>query len=162
VRAAAPFALVAKLASADHERLDGGGYPRGVSPAGIATRILAAADFAQALSESRPHRLAHPPQTIAKMAIDEAISGRLDRSAVNAVLEAVGQTTARVSAPCGLTEREVEVLRLLARGQVDKEIAAALGISHRTVHHHNQSIFGKLDVSTRGGAALFAIEQGLV
>src|SRR5204862_549603 len=50
----------------------------------------------------------------------------------------------------------------LARGQVDKEIAAALGISHRTVHHHNQSIFGKLEVTTRGAAALFAIEQNLL
>jgi DNA-binding NarL/FixJ family response regulator len=54
------------------------------------------------------------------------------------------------------------VLRLLARGQVDKEIAAALGISHRTVHHHNQSIFAKLEVTTRGAAALFAVENGLL
>jgi DNA-binding NarL/FixJ family response regulator len=54
------------------------------------------------------------------------------------------------------------VLRLLARGQVDKEIAVVLGISHRTVHHHKQSILAKLEVSTRGAAALFAIEQGLL
>ena len=40
-------------------------------------------------------------------------------------------------------------------------IAQALGISHRTVHHHNQSIFGKLGASTRGAAALFAIENDL-
>ena len=77
------------------------------------------------------------------------------------MLEALGQTRVRAAPPRGLTERELEVLRLLARGQVDKEIAAALGISHRTVHHHNQSIFGKLEVSTRGAAALFAIENGL-
>lgn len=62
----------------------------------------------------------------------------------------------------GLTEHELEVLRLLARGQVDKEIAAVLGISHRTVHHHNQSLFGNSGVSARGGAALFATEHGLV
>ena len=37
-----------------------------------------------------------------------------------------------------------------------------LGISHRTVHHHNQSIFGKIGVTTRGAAALFAIEKGLL
>jgi DNA-binding NarL/FixJ family response regulator len=62
------------------------------------------------------------------------------------VLDAAGQTSARASPPRGLTERELSVLRLLARGQVDKEIAVTLGISHRTVHHHNQSIFGKLEV----------------
>ena len=92
----------------------------------------------------------------------EAAGGRLDRAAVNAVLEAAGQTKVRAAAPRGLTERELDVLRLMARGHVDKEIAAELGISHRTVQNHNQNIFGKLGVTTRGAAALFAIEQGLV
>ena len=54
------------------------------------------------------------------------------------------------------------MLRLLARGRVDKEIATTLGISHRTVHHHNQSIFAKIGVSTRGAAALFASENSLI
>lgn len=161
LRAAAPFADIGRLAAADHERMDGGGYPRGVAPSGAA-RILAAADLVQALSEPRPHRPAHSRDRAAAIAVEEAASGRLDRAAVNAVLDVAGQTTARAAAPRGLTERELEVLRLLARGRVDKEIAGALGISHRTVHHHNQSIFGKLEVSTRGAAALFAIEQGLL
>jgi HD-GYP domain-containing protein (c-di-GMP phosphodiesterase class II) len=161
LRTAAPFAVVARLAAADHERMDGGGYPRGAAPSGPA-RILAAADLVQALSEARPHRAAHAPARVAAIAVEEAAAGRLDRAAVNAVLDAAGQTTLRAAAPRGLTERELEVLRLLARGQVDKEIAAALGISHRTVHHHNQSIFGKLEVATRGAAALFAIEEGLL
>jgi HD-GYP domain-containing protein (c-di-GMP phosphodiesterase class II) len=158
--AVAPFAGVARLAAGDHERLDGGGYPRGAAPTGAA-RVLAAADVVQALSEPRPHRAAHPPARVAAVAIEEAAAGRLARAAVNAVLEAVGASRARAAAPRGLSERELEVLRLLARGQVDKEIAAALGISHRTVHHHNQSIFAKLGVSTRGAAALFAVEHGL-
>ncbi len=164
LRAAAAIAGVGRLAAADHERMDGGGYPRGVARENVprAARILAAADLVQALSEPRPHRPAHSPERAAAIAVDEAVAGRLDRAAVNAVLEAVGQTSVRAAAPRGLTERELEVLRLLARGQVDKEIAVALGISHRTVHHHNQSIFGKLEVSTRGAAALFASEQGLV
>ena len=68
----------------------------------------------------------------------------------------------RAALPVVLTERELEVLRLLVRRLVDKEIAQALCISHRTVHHHNQSIFGKLEVTTRGAAALFAIEQNLL
>ena len=159
--AAPPFAAVGRLAAADHERMDGGGYPRGAVPSGAA-RILAAADLVQALSEPRPHRPAHTPERAAAIAVEEAANGRLDGAAVNAVLEAAGETSARAPAPRGLTERELSVLKLLARGQVDKEIAVALGISHRTVHHHNQSIFGKLEVTTRGAAALFAIEQGLV
>ncbi len=158
---AAPFASLARLAAADHERMDGAGYPRGVAPAGTA-RILAAADLYQSLLESRAHRPAHSRDQAAAIAIEQATAGKLERNAVNAVLEATGQTTVRISPPRGLTEREVDVLKLMVRGQVDKEIAAALGISHRTVHHHNQSIFGKLQVTTRGAAALFAIENALL
>jgi HD-GYP domain-containing protein (c-di-GMP phosphodiesterase class II) len=159
--AAAPFAAIGKLAAADHERMDGGGYPRGAAPSGAA-RILAAADLVQALREPRPHRPAHTPAGAAAIAVEEAAAGRLDRAAVNAVLEAAGETKLRAAPPRGLTERELDVLRLLARGQVDKEIAGALRISHRTVHHHNQSIFAKLEVTTRGAAALFAAENGLL
>jgi HD-GYP domain-containing protein (c-di-GMP phosphodiesterase class II) len=161
LRASVPFAAIARLAAADHERIDGAGYPRGATPAGAA-RILAVADVVQSLSEPRPHRPAHTPERAAAIVVEEAAAGRLDRAAVNAVLEAAGQAGVRAAGPRGLTDRELDVLRLLVRGQVDKEIAAALGISHRTVHHHNQSIFGKLEVTTRGAAALFAIEQGLV
>jgi len=159
--AAAPFAAVAWLAAADHERMDGRGYPRGTAPA-VAARILAAADLVAALGEPRPHRPAHAPDRVAAIAVEEATAGRLDRAAVNAVLEAAGGTKLRADPPRGLTERELDVLRLLARGQVDKEIAGALGISHRTVHHHNQSIFAKLEVTTRGAAALVAVEEGLL
>ncbi len=162
--AAALWRELARLAAADHERMDGGGYPRG-APApntGMAARLLAATDVYQALCEPRPHRPAHGPVRAAQIVVEEAASGRLDRAAVNAVLEVAGHAGARAALPAGLTEREVEVLRLLARGLVDKEIAQALGISHRTVHHHNQSIFGKIGVATRGAAALFAIENNLV
>jgi HD-GYP domain-containing protein (c-di-GMP phosphodiesterase class II) len=160
--AVASFAALARLAAADHERMDGSGFPRAAIPSGAA-RVLAAADVVQALSEPRPHRPACSPQQIAAIAVEATRAGRLDRAALNAVLEAAGQANVRVVAPRGLSERELEVLRLLARGQVDKQIAAALGISHRTVHHHhNQSIFGKLEVSTRGAGALFAIEHGLL
>jgi HD-GYP domain-containing protein (c-di-GMP phosphodiesterase class II) len=157
-----PFAALGRLAAADHERGDGRGYPRGAASPGPAARILAAADLVQALREPRPHRPAYSPDRAAAIAIEEAAGARLDRAAVNAVLDVAGQTKLRAAAPRGLTERELEVLRLLARGQVDKEIAAALNISPRTVHHHNQSIFGKLEVTTRGAAALFAIENGLL
>ena len=62
----------------------------------------------------------------------------------------------------GLTEREIGVLRAIARGQSTKEIARTLGISPKTVDNHTQSIFAKIGVKTRGGATLFAIEHGLV
>jgi HD-GYP domain-containing protein (c-di-GMP phosphodiesterase class II) len=160
---AEPWRALARLAASDHERLDGSGYPRGAVPAnaGVAARILAAADMYQALVEPRPHRPAHSPEKAAAILAEEAAGGRVDRAAVGAVLEAVGQVR-RVAAPNDLTARETEILQWLARGLVDKEIAERLGISHRTVHHHNQSIFGKIGVSTRGAAALFAIEKGLV
>jgi HD-GYP domain-containing protein (c-di-GMP phosphodiesterase class II) len=161
---AEPWRSIARLAAADHERMDGGGYPRGAPApnAGMAARLLAAADVYQALREPRPHRPAHDPERAARIAVEAAAAGRLDRAAVNAVLEAAGHRAVRVPSPCDLTEREIDVLRLLARGLVDKEIAGTLGISHRTVHHHNESIFGKIGVTTRGAAALFAAENRLV
>jgi HD-GYP domain-containing protein (c-di-GMP phosphodiesterase class II)/DNA-binding CsgD family transcriptional regulator len=163
LHAAAPWRDLARLAAADHERMDGGGYPRGAPPhnAGMAARLLAAADVYQALREPRPHRPAHDPARAAQVIVEEADAGRLDRAAVNAILDVAGHPGVRAAPPAGLTEREVDVLKLLVRGLVDKEIAEALGISHRTVHHHNQSIFGKLGVSTRGAAALFAVENDL-
>ena len=54
------------------------------------------------------------------------------------------------------------MLRLLARGLSDKEVAAALDLSTRTVHHHNQHIYGKIGVTTRSAAALYAVENDLL
>jgi DNA-binding NarL/FixJ family response regulator len=64
--------------------------------------------------------------------------------------------------PAGLSEREVEVLRLLARGRSKKEIALALFIAPGTVHTHVTHIYEKLGISTRAAAALFAMEHGLL
>ena len=61
-----------------------------------------------------------------------------------------------------LTAREAEVLRLLARGRSNAEIAAELVVSEHTVARHVQNILGKLRVSSRTAAAAFAFEQGLV
>ena len=61
-----------------------------------------------------------------------------------------------------MTAREVEVLRLLAHGLTDAEIASTLIISPRTVNAHLRSIYGKLDVTTRSAATRVAIERGLV
>lgn len=61
-----------------------------------------------------------------------------------------------------LTPREVEVLRLLARGLPNKSIAAALGISDQTVKFHVATIFGKLGASNRTDAARRALRLGLI
>jgi DNA-binding CsgD family transcriptional regulator/tetratricopeptide (TPR) repeat protein len=62
----------------------------------------------------------------------------------------------------GLTSREVEVLRLIARGRSNREIASALVISERTVARHVQNIFAKLGVSSRASASVFAAEHDLL
>ena len=64
--------------------------------------------------------------------------------------------------PAGLTNREVEVLRLVARGYTDRQIAQELVLSPRTVNTHLRSIYAKLDVSTRSAATRFAVEQNIV
>ncbi|MGH2945942.1 MAG: response regulator transcription factor [Solirubrobacteraceae bacterium] len=63
--------------------------------------------------------------------------------------------------PAGLTDREVEVLRLLAQGRANREIAEALVISEKTAGHHVEHIYAKTGVSTRVGAALFAMRHDL-
>jgi DNA-binding NarL/FixJ family response regulator len=64
--------------------------------------------------------------------------------------------------PHGLTEREVEVLRLVAQGLSDAQIAQALVISPRTVNAHLRSIYSKLNITSRNAATHFAIEQHLI
>jgi DNA-binding NarL/FixJ family response regulator len=64
--------------------------------------------------------------------------------------------------PAGLTEREIEVLGLVARGLSNREIAARLVVSPRTAEHHVQHIYGKIGVSSRAAAALFALEHDLL
>ena len=61
-----------------------------------------------------------------------------------------------------LTQRELEVLRLVAQGHTDREIAETLVISHRTVNRHLSNIFVKLDVPGRAAAVAYAIRKGMV
>jgi len=61
----------------------------------------------------------------------------------------------------GLTARETEILRLVARGMTDAEVAGELVVSRRTVHAHLRSIYRKLDVRTRAAATRYALEHGL-
>lgn len=84
--------------------------------------------------------------------------------AVNMVLSAAGHPLDRWTRewPASLTDREVEVLRLLSRGSTKKQVAADLHISPSTADHHVRHIYEKTGASTRAGAAVFALEHGLV
>jgi HD-GYP domain-containing protein (c-di-GMP phosphodiesterase class II) len=157
-------APIAAIAGAHHERLDGGGYHRGAPASALprAARLLAAADSFTAMGERRPHRAAHSAEARARLLAEEAAAGRLCRDAVALVLAAAGHGPPRRALPAGLTEREADVLGLLARGLATKEIAAALGIAPRTVKHHIEHVYDKTGVSSRAAAALFAARHDLV
>jgi putative nucleotidyltransferase with HDIG domain len=160
------LAPVVAIAARHHERLDGSGYHRGAgaSDLPLGARILAAADACQAMSEPRPHRAARVAADVARELDAEVVAGRLDGEVVAAVLQAAGVRAGAAprAFPSGLTGREVEVLRLVARGLSNKEIAAQLGLSPKTVGHHVGHVYLKVGVSTRAAAALFAVEHSLL
>jgi HD-GYP domain-containing protein (c-di-GMP phosphodiesterase class II)/DNA-binding CsgD family transcriptional regulator len=165
---ARPQALerLASIAALHHERLDGSGYYRG-SPAALlslSARVLAAADVYHAMIERRPHRPAYTPDAAAERLRAEARAHRLDADAVSAVLAAAGHTARdiRRTWPAGLSDREVEVLRLTAHGLSNREMAARLIIAEKTVGHHIQHIYNKIGVSTRAAATLFALQHDLL
>jgi DNA-binding NarL/FixJ family response regulator len=115
------------------------------------------------MREPRPHRPARSPEEAAAELRGEVKAGRLDPEAVEAVLGAAGHRVARRrGGPAGLTAREVDVLRLLARGMSNKEIAAVLVITPKTVGNHVEHIYSKIDASTRASAGLFAMRHGLL
>jgi DNA-binding NarL/FixJ family response regulator len=102
----------------------------------------------------------------ARSALAEArsISEALDAQRLLArvsTLEAQYSTNSKTSYPAGLSAREVEVLRLVAQGLTDSEVAKSLFLSPRTVSQHLQNIYNKLGVNSRTAAARFAIERGL-
>jgi HD-GYP domain-containing protein (c-di-GMP phosphodiesterase class II) len=159
------LAQLGAIAGMVYERLDGSGYPRGVTGNAIprTARILAAAEVYQALREQRPHRAALDAAAAKAVLLDEATAGRLDSAAVNAVLAAAGhQAPRRANTVAGLSARELEVLALLVRGLSNKEIAAQLTVSTRTVGSHIEHIYTKIGVSARGAAAMYAMRHGLV
>jgi len=128
----------------------------------MTVRVLAAADVYRALIEPRPHRPPHKVDAAADELRREAREGRLDTEAVEAVLGAAGHETRAPDRPAGLSEREVEVLRFVARGLTNKEIATTLDISVKTAGHHVEHIFTKIGVTTRAAAGLFAMQNDLM
>ncbi len=161
---AAFLAGLSPVASAHHERLDRSGYHRGMAAAELTmpARLLAAADMFHTKCEQRPHRAGMSAEQAAQALAAEAKAGRLDPDAVAAVVESAGQRVPRLGRPNGLTEREGQVLALLARGLLTKQVAKALGISVKTADRHVQNIYAKIGVSSRAAATMFAMEHGLV
>ena len=160
----AALAHLGAIIGQHHERGDGTGYHRGARAEALSAqgKILAAADAYQNKIEARPHREALSAHAAADALRREVRDGRLDGDAVAAVLAAAGHSVPkRKELIAGLTGREIDVLRAIARGQSTKLIARALAIAPKTVDNHTQSIFAKIGVNTRGGATLFAIEHGL-
>jgi HD-GYP domain-containing protein (c-di-GMP phosphodiesterase class II) len=156
---------IGQLAVMHHERMDGSGYPSGLTGDALpmTARVIAAADVYHALREPRPHRAARTPEAAREVLTGEATGGRLDGDAVRAVLDAAGHRVGRRAGQAGgLTAREVEVLVLVARGLTKKEIAQHLSVSAKTVNAHVEHLYTKLGVSSRGGAALFAMRHGLM
>jgi HD-GYP domain-containing protein (c-di-GMP phosphodiesterase class II) len=159
------LAPLAAIAVQHRERLDGSGYPRGLPGNAISRsgRILAAADVYQAMRELRPYRPARSADDAAAEMRAEVKAGRLDAEAVDAVLSTAGHVIPRRrEGLAGLTAREVEVLKLLAYGLSNKEIANRLVISPKTVSNHVEHIYSKIDASTRAMASLFAVQHGLL
>ena len=149
---------VCDLVALHHERVDGSGWPgrTGAAHQSTAARILA---VACALDEASNGAADAEAEVLAAL----AAAGGLDRVVLGALAADLGAPrVAPPPLPAGLTEREVEVLRLAAAGLSVHEIAHRLVISRHTARHHIESVYAKAGCSTRAAAALFAAEHGLL
>jgi HD-GYP domain-containing protein (c-di-GMP phosphodiesterase class II) len=170
LRRSPALAVLNPVACAHHERCDGSGYHKRVhaADADLGACVLAAAEVYVGLTAERADR---PPFSPADAAADLRrleSAGVLEPRASRAVQVAAGHgepkapVGKRQQNPGGLTRREVEVLRLTARGLTTREVADRLYISPKTADHHIQHIYGKIGVSTRAAAALWAIQHTVV
>ena len=158
------------VASAHHEKCDGSGYHKRVQADAdaLGACVLAATEIYVGLTTERADRLAFsPPDAAAELRRLES-QGVLEPRASRAVLVAAGHGEPRAPSgkrpdnPGGLTRREVDVLRLAARGLTTRQIADRLYISPKTADHHIQHIYGKIGTSTRAAAALWAMQHAVV
>jgi HD-GYP domain-containing protein (c-di-GMP phosphodiesterase class II) len=161
------LAALSAVAAAHHERCDGSGYHKGVRLGGDpAACILAAVDVYVALTTDRADRRALSPTEAAQRLRELVHGGELTGGAVDAVLGASGHEISgrrrRGVHPAGLSDREIEVLRLMAQGLSTKAIAEQLFISAKTADHHIQHVYTKIGVQSRGAAALWAMQHSVL
>jgi HD-GYP domain-containing protein (c-di-GMP phosphodiesterase class II) len=160
------LAPLGALASSHHERMDGTGYHRQstADQLTVEARLLAAADVLVALTSRRPHRNSFDLETAATLMREAASIRHLDKAAVEFAIAAVGGKAENPESfnPDGLTDREIEVLKLLSRGSTNRQVARQLFISVKTVGRHVENIYAKIGVSTRAGTAIYAMENRLI
>ena len=127
-------------------------------------RLLAATLVWQALRGDRPWRAAFSDSDAERLLLDEAARGRFDPQACQAVIAAARGES--VVAPRGnaslLSDRETQILQRISMGGSNKEVARQLGISPSTVRTHVESVFRKLQCTTRAAATLKALTLGLI
>jgi HD-GYP domain-containing protein (c-di-GMP phosphodiesterase class II) len=169
LRRSSALAVLNPIAAAHHEKQDGSGYHKGLRAEAVdpGAGLLTAADMFVALTTDRADRPAFSPEHAASELRRLVADGVLDARATDAVLSAAGHDGAVVAKakrthPGGLTGREVEVLRLAARGLTTKEIADRLFIAPKTADHHIEHVYTKIGVSTRAAAALWAMQHAVV
>jgi DNA-binding CsgD family transcriptional regulator len=134
----------------------------------LAACLVAATEIYVGLTTERADRLPLAPGDAAAELRGLESQGVLEPHATQAVLVAAGHGEPRTALrkrpqnPGGLTRREVDVLQLAAKGLTTSQIADRLYISPKTADHHIQHIYGKIGVSTRAAAALWAIQNTVV
>ncbi len=164
------FARLAAVVGAHHEWVDGRGYYRGLAGEAIplGARILAVADrYDEIVSEPQDEGRAGVPASAEVLArMRREVGTRLAAAPFDALVEELGgrleKPARRRELPAGLTERELEVLALVAGGATNREIAHRLAISEKTAGHHLEHIFNKIGVSSRAAAVYFAMQHGLI
>ena len=141
-----------------------------ITAAGLATRVIVLTSFADdekvfaavragasgyLLKDVRPQDLAEAIRTVMRgeALLNPAIAAKLMQGFAQESRPATGHP---------LTDREMDVLRLLARGRSNKEIALDLGVAEKTVKTHVSNILQKLDLADRTQAALYAVRTRLV
>ena len=158
------------LVAAHHERIDGHGYYRGVQGTQIpvGARIIAVADRFDELTHDAPDS----PALDVDQAVDvmrQEVGTRFSPDAFLALTEELSgldrshrKRSHQQEWPAGLTDREVEVLRLIAKGLNRRQVANALFIAEGTVRSHLEHVYSKIGVSSRATATLFAVEHDLL
>lgn len=162
-----PLSDLAPDAASHHEWVNGEGYHRGLSSVQIPLggRILAVSDTFVTLSRSEGDNV-DARRILHKMR--EYVGERLDGECYEALLGSVTgsappkRTRGQDPRYGYLSDREIEVLRLVAAGMTNREVAKELVISDKTVEHHLEHIYNKLGVSSRTSAVVFAVQQGIV
>jgi HD-GYP domain-containing protein (c-di-GMP phosphodiesterase class II)/DNA-binding CsgD family transcriptional regulator len=170
LRRSPALALLSPVASGHHEKCDGSGYHKRVQADAddLGACVLAATEIYVGMTTERADRPAFSPPDAAIELRRLESAGVLEPRASRAVLVASGNgeprplSGTRPQNPGGLTRREVDVLRLAARGLTTREISDRLTISPKTADHHIQHIYGKIGTSTRAGAALWAMQHAIV